>query len=74
MLSLVSRAFFERTNPADQSRRRRLFVENKFAIAKSPMFENKFGRYPVIFLDLSVGQYMGCFPGYADRGKMMVRT
>jgi len=58
-LPLVSRAFFERTNPADKARRRQLFVKNRLVIAESPEFENEFGMYPVLYMDLSVSQILG---------------
>ena len=73
-LPLVSRAFFERTNPVDSARRRQLFVEIKLAIAKSPEFESEFGMYPVLYVNLSVSQYLDCAASHTDRGKMMVRT
>ena len=73
-LPLVSRAFFGRTNPVDSVWRRQLFVEIKLAIAESPKFESKFGMYPVLYVDLSVGQSLDCAASHADRGKMMVRT
>jgi hypothetical protein len=47
------RAFFERVNPAEQERRKKLFVDNQLAITQSGIFEKEFGRYPVLYVDLS---------------------
>ena len=73
-LPLVPRTFFEHTNPADKAQRRQLFVENRLAIAESPEFESEFGMYPVLYMDLSVSQYLDCASSHADRGEMVVRT
>jgi hypothetical protein len=43
-------------------------------IVQSPLFDSEFGRYPVLYMDLSVSQYLDCASSHADRGKMMVRT
>ena len=74
MLPLVSRAFFQRTNPADQAQRRQLFVENQLEIMKSPEFEREFGEYPVLYVDLLVSQQLDCSSSHTDGDKMMVRT
>jgi len=73
-LFCVPRVFFEHTNPAEQSQCRQLFVDNKLAIAESPEFESEFGSYPVLYVDLLVGQCLDCASSHADGGKMMVRT
>jgi hypothetical protein len=68
-LPLVSRAFFKRANPADADQRRKLFVENNLKITESPEFDAEFARYPVLYINLSVSQYLDCASSHADRGK-----
>ena len=47
-------------------------------IPESPEFDAEFGRLSVLYVDLSVSQYLGCVSSHADRlivgTKMMVRT
>jgi hypothetical protein len=43
-------------NPAEKAQRMELFFKNNFAIIKDPKFEKEFGRYPVLYVDLSVSK------------------
>jgi hypothetical protein len=55
--SFVYRRFCERTNPAEKKLRKHLFRQNNLAIINDPCFKKEFGRYPVIFLNLSVSKF-----------------
>jgi len=47
------RAYFERTNLAEQKECQKLFVDNKLAITEDLRFETEFARYPVLYVDFS---------------------
>ena len=53
---------------------RQLFVVNTLMIIESPEFDSEFGRYHVLYIDLSVSQYLDCASSHTDKGKIMVRT
>ncbi|KAI9509991.1 hypothetical protein F5148DRAFT_1374784 [Russula earlei] len=52
-LLLMFQAFFERDNPAAIKERKDLFLNNDLAITRHPVFDEEFGKYPVLYVDLS---------------------
>ena len=47
------RVFFQRTDPASATERKNLF-KNDMEISRDGRFDVEFGRYPVLYVDLSV--------------------
>jgi hypothetical protein len=58
--------FFERVNPATLKERKELFLNNDLAITHHPRFDQEFGIYPVLYVDLSVSEHISHLPSHAD--------
>jgi hypothetical protein len=59
-------AFFERVNPAALKERKELFLKNDLAVTRDPRFDEEFGIYPVLYVDLSVSELICHLPSHAD--------
>jgi hypothetical protein len=58
--------FFERVNPAALKERKDLFLNNDLAITRDPCFDQEFGIYPVLYVDLSVSEFFCHPPSHPD--------
>jgi hypothetical protein len=61
LIYILYRAFFERVDPALKTERKSWFLKNNLAITHAPQFEEEFGKYPVLHVDLSVSVFSFSF-------------
>ena len=71
---MLYRAFFELGDSATLEERKALFLDNNLAITKNKKCMEQFGMYPVLYIDLSVGELICPFPSHTDSQRQIIAT